>query len=39
MIVKDSIRQLAQAQKVTETKLQGLIDLLRRSGNGNGQKH
>jgi septal ring factor EnvC (AmiA/AmiB activator) len=41
MIVKaeDNIRQLAAAQKVTETKLQGLIDLLRRSGNGNGRKH
>jgi septal ring factor EnvC (AmiA/AmiB activator) len=41
MIVRqgDSIRQLADAQRVTETKLQGLIDLLKRGGNGNGQKH
>lgn len=48
MIVKqgDSIRQLAEAQrelasaqKVTETKLQGLIDVLKRTGNGNGRKH
>jgi predicted nucleic acid-binding Zn-ribbon protein len=41
MIVKqgDSIRQLAEAQKVTETKLQGLIDVLRRGGNGSGRKH
>jgi hypothetical protein len=41
MIVKaeDNIRQLAAAQKVTETKLQSLIDLHRRSGNGNGRKH
>jgi type IV secretory pathway VirB6-like protein len=34
-----SIRQLAEAQKVTETKLQGLIDVLKRNGNGNGRKH
>ena len=48
MIVRteDSIRQLAEAQrdlaaaqKITETKLQGLIDVLKRSGNGNGRKH
>jgi len=41
MIVRaeDNIRQLAVAQKVTETKLQGLIDVLKRSGNGNGRKH
>ena len=29
------IRELAKAQKVTETKLQGLIDSMRRGGNGN----
>jgi hypothetical protein len=36
MIVKneESIKELAAAQKVTETKLQGLIDALRRGGNG-----
>jgi hypothetical protein len=41
MIVKQgtSIKQLAEAQKVTETKLQGLIDALRRGGNGSGRRH
>jgi hypothetical protein len=36
MIVKneESIKELAAAQRVTETKLQGLIDALRRGGNG-----
>ena len=36
MIVKqgESLKELADAQKVTERKLQGLIDALRRSGNG-----
>ena len=36
---EESIRQLTEAQKVTETKLQGLIDVLKRGGNGNGRKH
>ena len=36
MIVKNEehLKELATAQKVTETKLQGLIDALRRGGNG-----
>lgn len=32
-------KDLAQAQKVTETKLQGLIDSMRRGGNGNHRKN
>ena len=31
-------KELTQAQKVTEVKLQGLIDALRRGGNGRGPK-
>ncbi len=36
MIVKNEelIKEVASAQKVTETKLQGLIDAWRRNGNG-----
>lgn len=41
MIVKndEQIKELAAAQKVTETKLQGLIDVLRRGGNGSHRKN
>jgi len=41
MIVKneESIKELAAAQKVTETKLLGLIDALRRGGNGRPAKN
>jgi hypothetical protein len=41
MIVKneESIKELAAAQKVTETKLQGLIDAWRRGGNGRHSKN
>jgi hypothetical protein len=41
MIVKNEqlIKEVAQAQKVTETNLQGLIDALRRGGNGSRPKH
>jgi len=41
MIVKQgtSIKQLTEAQKVTEIKLQVLIDALRRGGNGSGRRH
>jgi predicted nucleic acid-binding Zn-ribbon protein len=41
MIVKQgaSIKQLTEAQKVTETKLQRLIDALRHGGNGSGRRH
>jgi hypothetical protein len=40
MIVKqgESIKQLTEAQKVTEVKLQGLIEALRRGGNGHGAR-
>ncbi|HYL37139.1 MAG TPA: hypothetical protein VEV17_14580 [Bryobacteraceae bacterium] len=40
MIVKqgERVNELAEAQKVTETKLQGLIDALRRGGNGSRAK-
>jgi hypothetical protein len=40
MIVKNEelIKELAQAQKVTDAKLQGLIDALRRGANGNRPK-
>ena len=33
------IKEVAKAQKVTETKLQGLIDALRRGRNGNHRKN
>ena len=33
------IKELAASQKVTETKLQGLIDALRRGGNGSRGKN
>jgi hypothetical protein len=41
MIVKNEehLQELAAAQKVTETKLQGLIDALRRGGNGRHSKN
>ena len=41
MIAKNDqlIRELAKAQKVTETKLQSLLDSLRRGGNGNHRKN
>lgn len=32
--VRDELKELARAQRVTETKLQGLIDSMRRGGNG-----
>ena len=40
MIVKNEelIKEVASAQKVTETKLQGLIDAWRRNGNGHRPK-
>ena len=41
MIVRNEelVKELAKAQKVTEIKLQGLIDALRRGGNGNHRKN
>ncbi len=36
--IQQSHKELAQAQKVTEAKLQGLIDALRRGGNGHRPK-
>jgi hypothetical protein len=33
------LRELAAAQKITETKLQGLIDALRRGRNGSHRKN
>jgi hypothetical protein len=32
--VRAELKELARAQRVTETKLQGLIDSMRRGGNG-----
>jgi hypothetical protein len=36
---QESIKELAAVQKVTETKLQGLIDAWRRGGNGRHAKN
>lgn len=36
--LRESHKELAQAQKVTEVELQGLIDALRRGGNGHRPK-
>jgi hypothetical protein len=38
-ITQAELRELAAVQKVTETKLQGLIDALRRGGNGSHRKN
>lgn len=37
--LKASQKQLAESQKVTEIKLQGLIDVLRRGGNGSHRRN
>jgi hypothetical protein len=36
---EQQIKELAAAQKITETKLQGLITVLRRGGNGSRRKN